>query len=271
MLLLYEEREALTEFFGAINLRDRDDKSGKDKAAKIGQVLAYLEVMHSELRKLSKKRDLVLVDSGAGNCYLAFLLYHFYTTLEGRGVVIHCVDTNARLMEKARQRAARLGFEKMHFHACDIGDFCAPESVDAVYSLHACDSATDKTLHLGIRAQARAIFSVSCCQHTVKKQLRSHPYSGITKHSIYKDKITYMVADSLRALLVEMQGYEVGIFEFASSRYTDKNVMMRARRGNPRNRGELGAEYQRLRGAFHLSPPLEGYLEGEQAFRVRSA
>jgi hypothetical protein len=146
-----------------------------------------------------------------------------------------------------------------------------PESVDAVYSLHACDSATDKTLFLGIRSRARAIFSVSCCQHTVKKQLRSHPYTGITKHSVFKDKITYMVADSLRALLVEMQGYEAGIFEFSSSRYTDKNIMIRARRGNPRKRGELGAEYARIRDAFHMTPPLAGYIEEMRASRARSA
>ena len=94
MLLPYEERESLEDFFSSINLRDRNDKSGIDKAAKIGQVLAYLEVMHAELRKVSKKRDLVLVDSGAGSCYLAFLLNHFYSKLEGRGVEIHCVDTN---------------------------------------------------------------------------------------------------------------------------------------------------------------------------------
>ncbi|MBF9018826.1 MULTISPECIES: hypothetical protein [unclassified Oceanispirochaeta] len=39
-----------------------------------------------------------------------------------------------------------------------------------------------------------------------------------------------MVADTLRAHLLEMKGYRVDIFDFVSSRYTDKNVMIRAKK-----------------------------------------
>ena len=260
MLQHPEIRTALTDFFQSIIPKNLNHKSHQDKVAKLDQVLAYLEVMHAHLRKYSKKRDLVLIDTGAGNCYLSFLVYHFYTQLDPRNITIHCLDTNARLMEKAQQLACTLNFDNMHFHACDIANYMHPGHVDVVYALHACDAATDKALYLGLRNRAKWIFSVACCQHKVKSHLRSHPYTGITKHRIFKDKVAYMVGDCLRALLLEMQGYEVDIFEFVSSRATDKNIMLRAHVSNQKNLEKLQQEYIKLRDAFHVTPLLETYL-----------
>jgi hypothetical protein len=72
-----------------------------------------------------------------------------------------------------------------------------------------------------------------------------------------------MVGESLRALLLEMHGYNVNIIEFASSRYTDKNVMVRAKKGQAKNQEELFDEYMSLRSAFQISPALEHYLGQE--------
>lgn len=263
MLLRPEDETSLTDFFQTIIPQHRTKKSDKDKVAKLEQILAYLETLHAQLRRYSKKRDLILIDSGAGNCYLSFLVYHYYTHLDTRNIAIHCLDTNARLMEKARKLALTLGFDRMFFHASDIAEFVHPGRVDAVYSLHACDSATDKALHLGIRNRARCIFSVACCQHTIRNHLRGHPYKGITKHRIFKDRIAYMVGDCLRALLLEMHGYEVDIFEFVSSRSTDKNIMIRAHIGNQKNLEALDREYRKIRDTFHVTPPLEAYLKAE--------
>jgi hypothetical protein len=244
-----------------IKLVDANQEASQDKAAKIGQIFSYLEVIHAQVRNYSRKRKLVFVDSGAGNCYLSFLVYYFYSEIEERRVRIHCVDNNQRLMEKNRQLAKSLGFEHMVFHACDIAEYeHQGRQPDAVYSLHACDLATDKTLHLGLRTNARHIFSVSCCQHTLLKGLRRHPYTGITRHQVLRDKLAYMAGDSLRALLLEMEGYQVDIIEFASLRYTDKNVMLRAQKGQMKDRDELADQYLLLRNAFQLTPALERYL-----------
>ncbi len=61
-------------------------------------------------------------------------------------------------------------------------------------------------------------------------------------------------------MLLEMQGYQVDIIEFASTRYTDKNVMLRAKKGQPRNLAELKEKYQTLQKTFRFSPALEHYL-----------
>jgi hypothetical protein len=150
----------------------------------------------------------------------------------------------------------------MHFHACDIADFTSGDDINMVYSLHACDSATDKALYLGLRLNVPCILSVACCQHQARRQLRGHPYTGITRHRVFKDRVVYMVGDALRALLLEMQGYNVDILEFTSSRHTDKNTMIRARKGHNGDLAALRIEYVRMRDAFRIVPSLEQYLGG---------
>ena len=265
MLIHREEQQALNAFFETLKLKIpfQAGNTNPNKSAKIEQILAYLEIMHAQIRKYSKKRDLIFIESGAGNCYLSFLVYYFYTKLDNRPVRIHCLDINQRLMEKNRQLAQILEFDQMWFHACDIADYTHPEPVDMVYALHACDAATDKALLLGLKTNARHILSVSCCQHTLKKHLKSRPYTGMTRHRVFKEKLAYMVGDSLRALLLEMQGYKVDILEFVSSRYTDKNILVRAQKGAAHNRHKLLEEYFRLQQAFQIRPSLEQYLRQE--------
>ncbi len=256
MLINREQRETLNELFDKLKL---NNKSGKDKDAKIEQIIAYLEVIHSFTRKYSKKKTLVLIESCAGNGYLSMLVAYFYKYIDPRKIEIHCVDINAELMEKAQGTASEFGLN-MYFHAMDVQDYNPVSDVHAVYSLHACDTATDKTLHLGVKVNAKLILSVSCCQHTIKKEFRQKKLKSITKHSIFKDRFIYMLGDSLRSLLMEMNGYKTNIFEFVSSRYTDKNVMLRAQRSNLIAKDEAVSEYKMLTSDFALKPVLEKYL-----------
>lgn len=258
MLINRIEREKLNVLFEKLKL---NNKQGKDKGAKIEQVLAYLEIIHANTRKYSTKRNIVLVESCAGNCYLSFLVYYYYTYINKRSVTIHCIDIKDKLMLKAKQTAKELGFENMYFHVEDVTKYQFQGNVDLVYSLHACDSATDGTLYLGIKSRAKLILSVSCCQHSIKKQMRNPRYRGITKHGIFKDRITYMVGDSLRALILEMKGYKADIFEFVSSRYTDKNVMIRAKIGQRSSQGDLQEEYNKISEEFKVKPVLENYIK----------
>jgi hypothetical protein len=261
-MLLYqpEVQKSLNLFFEKIRLKDHNQQSGKKKTAKIGQILSYLEIINAQVRKYSRKRELVFIDCGAGNCYLSFLVYYFYSQIDPRPVQIHCLDHNQRLVELNRQRAQSFAFKRMFFHVCDIDDYACEDRPDIVYSLHACDVATDKTLFLGLRTEARNILSVSCCQHSIMKKMRRHPYTGITRHQIFKQKLAYMVGDSLRAMLLEMQGYQVDIIEFVSTRYTDKNIMLRAKKAHMPNNEKLYEQYQALQNTFNFSPALEKYL-----------
>lgn len=261
MLISQSQREDLNELFDKLKL---NNKQGKDRDVKIQQVLSYMEIINANVRRYSSKRNLHFVESCAGNCYLSFLVFYYYTYIEKRPVTICCIDINGKLMANAKTAAEEMGFDNMHFYTGDVAEFKTQESIDLVYSLHACDTATDGTLYLGIKNRARIILSVSCCQHTIRKQLRNPRYRGITKHEVFKDRMVYMAGDSLRALLLEMNGYRTDIFEFVSSRYTDKNIMIRARRGTSCSRGELLREYEKVSEEFHVKPMLETYLNDRQ-------
>ena len=67
MLLNKNIREELDDMFYVLKLQNKSSKVSLDKEVKIEQILSYLEVVHAEIRKSSKKRKLVLIDSGARN------------------------------------------------------------------------------------------------------------------------------------------------------------------------------------------------------------
>lgn len=84
------------------------------------QNLSYLDVIDSQVCKLSKKRKLIFIDSAAGNCYLSFLVYHYYKNICQRNIEIHCIDINKSLINNSSEIALSLDYTGMHFHTCDI-------------------------------------------------------------------------------------------------------------------------------------------------------
>jgi len=258
MLIDKKTREELNHLFYLIKLQDRFSKSSLDKQVKIEQILAYLEIIHAEVRAKSRKRKLVFVDSGAGNCYLSFLVYFFYHKIENRDLEIHCIDHNEKLMKANEKLAADMNFQGIHFHAMDISDFSLKEKIDLVYSLHACDTATDKTMYLGVKNKVRTILSVSCCQHTLTLKPRS--FKALARYKSFKDKMLMMVADTLRGMLLESENYKVDIFDFVSSRYTEKNTMVRANLVGYKQQQNAFEEYLKLSDEFKMRPYLEDLL-----------
>ena len=258
MFVHKEHAEALAQFFDKIKLK-HTGKLGSaynaDKQAKINQIVSYLEVIDSTVSKLSKKRTVTFVDSGAGNCYLSFLVYYYYNNLVQRPVKVYCIDFNERLMDNARETAKNLGFENMEFQAGDILDFECPTRIDVAYSLHACDTATDKAIYLGIKHNARTILSVTCCQHSLVKRFSSN-FKGITSHRVTKEKLMYLALDSMRGILISQLGYKADIIEFTSPRNTGKNLMIRAKKGVPKGLDSFEGEYQKLSDEFKVEPYL---------------
>ena len=247
-------------------IRVRSAHPGAGGTEKVEQILAFLEIIDSRVRKLSQRRELVFVDSAAGNCYVSFLAYYYYRVLCGRRITIHCIDSDSRLTERSANVASDLGFCEIHFHSGDILDLPEVPNVDIAYSLHACDTATDKALYLGLRLGAPCILGVSCCQHTIRRSFRNSAIKGVTRYKAFKDRLLSLVADTMRAHLLATHGYKVDVFEFTSSRHTDKNIMLRAVRCGQQRHGALRDEYERLREGFNTEPELAALIrEGASA------
>lgn len=258
MLIDKNIREELNNLFFLLKLQDRNSNSSIDKLVKIEQIIAYLEIIHAEIRKTSKKRKLVFIDSGAGNCYLSFLVYYFYHNIENREIEIHCIDINEKLMNSNAELANNMNFKSMSFHAMDIINFSINQKIDLVYSLHACDTATDKTMYLGIKNKAKVILSVACCQHSIS--MRPSTFKIIVRYKSFRDKLLMMISDTMRALLLEKHNYKVDIFDFVSSRYTEKNTMVRAVQKGFKKSIDAKEEYTNLSREFKMKPYLEELL-----------
>jgi hypothetical protein len=96
-------------------------------------------------------------------------------------------------------------------------------------ALHACDTATDHALHLGIRSGAAIIMASPCCHKELRPQLLApHPLRPILQHGIHLGQHAEMLTDSLRAMLLEACGYQTQVFEFVALEHSQKNKMILA-------------------------------------------
>ena len=259
--------EKLKTIFTEIGLASKNAREYLERAHKYPQVAAYITQIHSALNKLSTKRPIVFLDCGCGRSYLSFILYQYCREILKREIKIIGVDTNAELITKCQLSASELTFTNMEFHTAKIEDFTANTAIDVVYSLHACDKATDQTLAKAVNVGARYIFSVSCCQHTNRKNIAKHPLTSVTKHGAYKERLVDMLGDSMRALILEHFGYGTKIFEFVAAKHTPKNIMLRAEKNNAKKIDQevAIAKYKALVEMFNFSPVLAELLSLERS------
>ena len=119
-------------------------------------------------------------------------------------------------------------------------------------ALHACDTATDHALHAGIRAGAAIIMCSPCCHKELRPQLVAPALlQPMLQHGIHLGQQAEMVTDSLRALLLEAEGYTTQVFEFVALEHTSKNKMILAvRREAGTDRGAARSQIDAIK-AFY--------------------
>src|SRR3954469_733390 len=128
------------ELLKELHLVGRDGALHADSLRKLKQVNHLVQLLEPALRDvLERHPDPVLVDAGAGNAYLGFVLYELFLRQHDTGV-IYSVESKADLVERSRERATRLGFSRMRFLHAPIGEAPKelPERVHMVLALHAC-------------------------------------------------------------------------------------------------------------------------------------
>lgn len=249
-----------------------------DASVSSGQVKKYLQINHMisliappfrALAKAMPGRALTLLDAGCGNSYLS-LAFAFLAREASSGAAtqirdwkgtqfdLHVigVDTNAAVIERSVAHAEALGLgDAMSFQCCTLAEAVLPERLHAVMALHACDTATDDALALGIRKQADMLAVAPCCQAELAQFLKTLgtnvPHDlGVIFHSpnLRRDAASTFT-DALRLALVRALGYEATATEFIPSAHTPKNRLILAERRGRYNKAAL-AEFQRLRAAL---------------------
>ena len=269
---------------GVVNTDGRPKAGKADKLRQIQKFVETLSALvRRGCGEPGGDRGLRIVDAGCGRGYLTFAA-HSYFASTGWAVETTGVDMRADLMTEMNAIARDLGgdFEHLTFERAAVADFLTTVTGDGrsesspatdptagtmpggsltdtaafvLIALHACDTATDDALWCGIANGASVIVTAPCCHKQVRRQLEGASRAGeelggslrsSLRHGIYRERTAEMVTDSMRALLLDLAGYDVSVFEFIGGEHTAKNVMLAATR-RTRSRRRSTRELARIR------------------------
>ena len=217
-------------FLAALGVTDAQQRLVPAMSRKWRQINKFLEVFDAAWADsgLARLRGAQVVDFGSGKGYLTFAIHDYLRGVLGVPAQVRGVELRDDMVQLCSAAAGRLGLEGLRFEQGDVHDY-APGAIDVMIALHACDTATDHAIALGVRAGASIIMCAPCCHKELRPQLLSpHPLRAILQHGVHLGQEAEMVTDGLRALLLEASGYATQVFEFVSLEHTSKNKMILA-------------------------------------------
>jgi len=196
------------------------------------QINKFIEVLSTAIQQtgLDKRSELHIADFGSGKAYLTFAVHDYLTANLGVKTQVTGVELRQGLVDLCNQTAQKLALAGIKFEQGDVQHFSA-QGINIMIALHACDTATDYALNMGIRTGADIIMCSPCCHKQIRPQLKSPALlAPVLQHGIHLGQEAEMITDGLRALLLEAHGYDTKVFEFISLEHTSKNKMILAQK-----------------------------------------
>lgn len=221
-------------YLTALGVTDPQQRLNPSMSRKWKQINKFIEVLSHALEQTSmvNVQPIQVVDFGSGKGYLTFALHDYLRHTLHNASVVTGVELRPALAELCNQTASKLECQGLSFVCGDVKTH-APKNTDVMIALHACDTATDYAIHYGIRTQASIIMCSPCCHKEIRPQLRSPDVlEPMLQYGVHLGQQAEMVTDSLRALLLEANGYTTKVFEFVSLEHTNKNKMILAVKKN---------------------------------------
>jgi hypothetical protein len=236
------------ELLKELHILTRDSKLNQDSRRKLKQVYHLFQFIEKLLEELQTERaasapdspEITLADHGAGKSYLGFIIYDLFFKQLKTGHIFG-IETRPDLVQKSRELAQRLGFERMSFLNLSVAESVQsqvlPQRIDVVTALHACDTATDDAIAFGLQKQARFMVLVPCCQAEVARTLNSGkalclsrtPLAELWRHPLHTREMGSQITNVLRCLLLEAWGYQVTVTELVGWEHSMKNELIIAR------------------------------------------
>lgn len=242
-----------------IGIMSKEGKIKNNKIRKYNQIDHYVELLEGVLDSLPKNKVITILDCGCGKSYLTFVLNYYLTEIKRRKCKFIGLDISEGVINSSKEMAKNLGYRNMEFHAIDIKMYKPKEKINVVMSLHACDTATDMALALGIKLESDCIIAVPCCHRQMLSQYNYEPFEGITKHGILKARLADVLTDGMRSMMLEAKGYDVSVVEYISPLETPKNLMIRALKTSDENY-DLMSDYLNLMSSLNVYPALYEFL-----------
>jgi SAM-dependent methyltransferase len=235
----------------------------------IRELVAAHEASHGALPPGAKRPPLRVVDAACGRSYLTLLLAHAIPRLHGIPVEVLGVDRNADVIAESerRTRAAAMSESVKHhasrLDALDVREAFrdafaleATPAIDAMVALHACDTATDDAIVLGVELEASLLALAPCCQAELARRwsdlaldergAATDGFAPIRRTPHLRREVASLVTDTMRQLLLRAAGYECWALELVPTEHTPKNLMLRAMNRHAPD-ASARAEYEALR------------------------
>ena len=264
------------DFLQALGVTNSQGQPRPGMKSKLRQCQKFVEICSHLLMADddTNNKDISVVDMGCGRGYLTFSL-HSFLTAKGCNVESRGIDIRPKLVDEINGIARSLGndFRLLRFEQGTIENFwnassykptTSSKGLSVLIALHACDTATDDALWSAISNKQDVIVVAPCCHKQLRPQLNQHytacsndptqlhPLADVLRHNIYRERLAETVTDSMRALLLEIAGYNVKVFEFIGGEHTSKNVMITAvKKPNPPKDKSALCDRLRSLAAFH--------------------
>ncbi len=241
----------------AMGIVDRHGSVKPTMRAKFTQINEFLKLLGHVLGEVAGDSDraLTILDCGCGASHLTLVAAYWLNEVKGIKARVVGVDVNAEVIEKARERAGKLGCDYLEFRTGKIGGL-EGVAADIVLALHACDTATDDALAQGVKSGATLILAVPCCHRNLNDRLQVASLVPIHRQGILHERLADIATDTFRALLLKVAGYRAEVMEFISPEHTARNLMIRAVKVREAGDREAMREYE----AFKAFVGAEPYL-----------
>ena len=257
------------DFLIELGLMSTEGKILKSSYSKFKQINKYLEFIDDVIEELKSKKlidmHINVLDFGCGKSYLTFALYYYLKHYrKDLSFSIVGLDLKKDVIEFCNKLAQKLNYENLEFLNGNIKDYGRTMEVDLVFSLHACNNATDYSLEKALSLNAKAILAVPCCHHEffekIQKNKNSKFYDNLkimADNGIVLDKFASLATDSFRSLALELCGYKTKMIEFIDMEHTPKNILIKAIKSSSSNLKEKLQEYNKLKEFLGIQPLLE--------------
>ncbi|HSX50736.1 MAG TPA: SAM-dependent methyltransferase [Cellvibrio sp.] len=231
------------------------------------QINKFIEVLSGAIQQtgLDKRDELHIADFGSGKAYLTFAVHDYVSANPGVKTQVTGVELRQGLVDLCNQTAQKLSLAGIKFEQGDVQHFAA-QDINIMIALHACDTATDYALNMGIRTGAEIIMCSPCCHKQIRPQLKSPALlAPVLQHGIHLGQEAEMLTDGLRALLLEAYGYDTKVFEFISLEHTSKNKMILAqKRKTPRDNSAILQQIADIKAFYGIKEQcLESLLQAQ--------
>ena len=261
------------DFLIELGLMSVEGKILKSSFNKFKQINKYLEFIDDVIEELKAKKLITnhinVLDFGCGKSYLTFALYYYLKNYrKDLTFSIVGLDLKKDVIEFCNKLAKKLNYKNLEFLNGNIKDYDKSKEVDLVFSLHACNNATDYSLEKALSLDAKAILAVPCCHHEffekIQKNKNSEFYNTLkimADNGVILDKFATLATDSFRSLSLELCGYKTKMIEFIDMEHTPKNILIKAIKSKSSNLKEKLVEYNKLKEFLGIKPLLEDLIK----------